>query len=69
MGMKSLGKMEKRYSYLLLVGSKVKKLNSETNVGTIGHQNVHRILGMLEVFYLQKKNNTSGMETYTSGVA
>lgn len=47
--MRLLEKMVTRYFFLLLVGTKVQKLNIETNTGTIGRQNVLQFQGLLEV--------------------
>ena len=53
--MRLSGKMEIEFFYLLLVGFKVRKLNTETNMGIIGHQSVLRVHSSHEVFSFRKK--------------
>lgn len=67
--MKSREKMEIEYSCLHLDETEERLLNMKINMGTTGHQNVHQILGLLEIFnFLKKGKVLSGTETYTLGV-
>ena len=61
--------METEYSCQHPDGTEGWLLNMKINMGTTGHQNVHQILGLLEVFnFLKKVKVLLETEIYTSGV-